>query len=54
MTRPLTDATPRPVLLVSFNESGPPASRPLGPADIPAGASKIRRVYFYAIEGTSR
>lgn len=54
MTRPLTDATPRPVLLVSFNESGPPASRSLGPADIPAGASKNRRVYFYALDGTSR
>jgi 4-amino-4-deoxy-L-arabinose transferase-like glycosyltransferase len=49
MTRPLDAATPRPVLLVSFNSDGPPASEALGAADIPAGRGKPRQIFFYAL-----
>jgi 4-amino-4-deoxy-L-arabinose transferase-like glycosyltransferase len=54
MTRPLTETTPRPVLLVSFKADGPQASRPLGAQEVPAGRSKGRRVFFYALEGAGR
>jgi 4-amino-4-deoxy-L-arabinose transferase-like glycosyltransferase len=49
LTRPLDAATPRPVLLVSLNRNGPPASEALGAADIPAGRGKPRQVFFYAL-----
>ncbi len=54
MTRPLTDASPRPALLVSFNAAGPGGSRPLGTETIAAGTSKTRQIYFYALEKTAR
>ena len=54
MTRPLDATTPRPVLLVSFNRGGPPASEALGAADIPAGRGKPRRVFFYALREPPR
>lgn len=54
MTRPLDAATPRPVLLVSFNRNGPPASQALGAADIPAGQGKPRHVYFHALREPPR
>jgi 4-amino-4-deoxy-L-arabinose transferase-like glycosyltransferase len=54
MTRPLTAATPRPVLLVSFSAEGPQGSRPLGTEQIPAGPVKSRLVHFYALDGAAR
>lgn len=50
MTRPLTDATPRPVLFVSYGKDGPDGSRLLGSDNIAAGPSKDRRIYFHALE----
>ena len=54
MTRPLDATTPRPVLLVSLNRNGPPASEALGAADIPAGQGKPRKVFFYALRESQR
>jgi 4-amino-4-deoxy-L-arabinose transferase-like glycosyltransferase len=54
MTRPLDQATPRPVLLVSFSRNGPPASEALGAADIPAGQGKPRQIFFYALREPPR
>jgi 4-amino-4-deoxy-L-arabinose transferase-like glycosyltransferase len=54
LTRPLSDDTPRPVLLVSFRAEGPGNSRLLGQAEIPAGPSVIRQVYFHALDGAGR
>lgn len=51
MTRPLTDATPRPVLFVSYRKNGPAGSHLLGSDKIAAGPSKSRRIYFHALEG---
>jgi len=51
LTRPLTAATPRPVLLVSFRDTGPDGATPLGAASIAAGPAETRRLYFYALEG---
>ncbi len=50
LTHPLTDATPRPVLLVSFRSRAPKGSRPLGSETIPAGPTDTRKVHFYALE----
>ncbi|NJM34353.1 MAG: phospholipid carrier-dependent glycosyltransferase [Rhodomicrobium sp.] len=49
LSRPLTDKTPRPVLFVSFRAEGPPGSRSLGQAEIPAGPSNSRVVHFHAL-----
>jgi 4-amino-4-deoxy-L-arabinose transferase-like glycosyltransferase len=54
MTRPLTDATPRPVLFVSYDETGPAGSRLLRADEIGAGPSSSRRIYFHTIEGLGR
>ncbi len=54
MTRPLDATTPRPVLLASLNRDGPPASEPLGQADITAGHGKPRTVFFYALREPAR
>jgi 4-amino-4-deoxy-L-arabinose transferase-like glycosyltransferase len=54
LTRPLTAETPRPVLLVSFADKGPPGSRALGSEKIAAGLSKSRVVYFHALGDGSR
>jgi 4-amino-4-deoxy-L-arabinose transferase-like glycosyltransferase len=54
MKRPLDATTPRPVLLVSFNRNGPPASEALGAADIPAGHGKPRQVFFHALREPPR
>jgi 4-amino-4-deoxy-L-arabinose transferase-like glycosyltransferase len=54
LTRPLTSETPRPVLLVSLSRTGPAGSRALGSADIAAGKTKRRQVYFYALPDTAR
>jgi hypothetical protein len=54
MTRPLTAATPRPVLFVSYGETGPAGSRLLRADEIAAGPSASRRIYFHAIEGGDR
>ena len=54
LTRPLTDETPRPVLLVSFARHSPPGGKALGCAQIPAGPTKKRKLFFYALEGEAR
>ena len=54
LTRPLTPETPRPVLLVSLSRTGPAGSQALGSADIAAGKTKRRQVYFYALPDTAR
>ena len=54
MTRPLDATTPRPVLLVSFDREGPPASDPAGMADIAAGHGKPRHIFFHALRETPR
>jgi 4-amino-4-deoxy-L-arabinose transferase-like glycosyltransferase len=54
MTRPLTQATPGPVLFVGYDENGPAGSRPLGSAEIAAGPSASRRIHFHALESSSQ
>ena len=54
LTRPLTDDTPRPILLVSFKSDGPSGSRALGAETIGAGPAKSRQVFFHAIENAAR
>ncbi len=54
LTRPLTDETPGPVLLVSLGRKAPPGSSALGSSEIPAGPVKTRRVFFYALGGPDR
>jgi len=54
MTRPLTDTTPSPVLVVSYNEDGPAGSRLLGSEDVAAGPSTSRRIYFHALESSGQ
>ncbi len=50
MTQPLTGATPRPLLLVSYKERGPAGTMLIGSADVEAGPSANRRVYFHTFE----
>lgn len=50
LTRPLTDETPRPVLIVTLNAQGPRGSRPLGGETVAAGPSESRRVFFFSLE----
>ena len=54
LTRPLTDVTPGPVLLVSFARKAPPGSSALGSSEIAAGPAKTRRVFFYRLGGRDR
>ena len=54
MTRPLDATTPRPVLLVSFDREGPPASELIGAADIAAGHGKPRHIFFHALREAPR
>ncbi len=48
LTRPLTTATPRPVLLVSFSAAQRSNAEPVGTADVPVGKER-RHVYFYRL-----
>ncbi len=50
LTRPLTSATPRPVLLVSFTNKLPDNARAISVQKFPAGLSSTRQVYFYKLD----
>jgi 4-amino-4-deoxy-L-arabinose transferase-like glycosyltransferase len=52
LTRPVTKDTPRPILLVSFSKSSQSRGKAIGSAEVAAG-SKRRKVFFYAIRGSS-
>lgn len=49
LTRPLDAATPRPVLLVGFGRDGPAGSTLLGEAEIAAGLSRSRQVFYHSL-----
>jgi 4-amino-4-deoxy-L-arabinose transferase-like glycosyltransferase len=51
LTRPLTDETPRPVLIVSLGQNRGLGGHEIGSAEIPAGPVKTRKVFFYSIQG---
>jgi hypothetical protein len=52
LTRPVTNDTPRPILLVSFSKSSHSIGKAIGSAEVAAG-SRHRKVYFYAIRGST-
>jgi 4-amino-4-deoxy-L-arabinose transferase-like glycosyltransferase len=52
LTRPVTKDTPRPILLVSFSKSSHSRGKAIGSAEVAAG-TKRRKVYFYAIRGST-
>ncbi|MEJ2117663.1 MAG: glycosyltransferase family 39 protein [Alphaproteobacteria bacterium] len=52
LTRPITKDTPRPILLVSFSKSSQSRGKAIGAVEIAAG-TKHRKVYFYAIRGST-
>jgi 4-amino-4-deoxy-L-arabinose transferase-like glycosyltransferase len=52
LTRPVTKDTPRPILLVSFSKSSHSMGKAIGSAEVAAG-TKRRKVYFYAIRGST-